>query len=777
MERRFGTLLACIIFALGVACGGEEPTKPDGPGKDDPDPQVGTLRLRLEGVPVGVGAGIEVSGPEGFETTVDEPQLLEELVPGTYVVTARELEDDAFHYFPSPDTAEVEVKAGEVAVHTISYSKEALEPFSLFSEGVVIPLHSEGNLVVSLLRNGDFAEAVNIRLEGVPLGIIPTTATIAPGSSSATLRLISDGTARQMGPREIQVIGEAGPESVRTTATLSIEPTVDNLDDSGPGSLRYYVDLAPNLETVEEDADVVIGFAPDLQGTISLGSSLVAKSTTIVRGPPTTGEPRVELRGNESFQLVTVEEGVKAEFSNLAFAKGSAQRGGAIENLGTLRLENTLFMENQANFTGGAITNHDTLEVSNSIFRFNGSDLGGAIANFGEATIEESVFENNQGNLGGAIANGEELPQAGASPHLVLTETSFIENEAARAAAILNHQGTMEVTGGEFEGNTALEDGGAIAIDYIGSATIADATFHKNTATDFGGAIYVAHSAEPTTTTLGVFRTTFTENSGSHGGAIMASNAILDIDRGTFQSNKATENGGGVAIEAGGSARFFEAFFELNTAKLGAGIHSTQPLEVVASTLDQNKASGHGGGIHTSADTLVFNSTLTANEANSNGGALLITDDGVLTVIHATLAKNKAGGPGGGIHNTAEIEVGRSIFWDNEAQGGRDIITPEGQGVATSLDYNILQSSASSGMTLLGKDLEGAMYNPSLLPLGPNQGWTPTMMPNAASGSPAIDHIPAADCKDPEGLPLNVDQRGAPRPVGDGCDVGAYEVQ
>ena len=53
--------------------------------------------------------------------------------------------------------------------------------------------------------------------------------------------------------------------------------------------------------------------------------------------------------------------------------------------------------------------------------------------------------------------------------------------------------------------------------------------------------------------------------------------------------------------------------------------------------------------------------------------------------------------------------------------------------------------------------------------------------------SVAVDVIPADDCVDAEGELLRTDQRGEPRfvgppfglsePVGDGCDVGAFEVQ
>jgi hypothetical protein len=60
-------------------------------------------------------------------------------------------------------------------------------------------------------------------------------------------------------------------------------------------------------------------------------------------------------------------------------------------------------------------------------------------------------------------------------------------------------------------------------------------------------------------------------------------------------------------------------------------------------------------------------------------------------------------------------------------------------------------------------------------PLADNGG--PTMTHALGAGSVAIDVIPEADCVDADGEPLMTDQRGEPRPVGDGCDVGAFERQ
>ena len=61
--------------------------------------------------------------------------------------------------------------------------------------------------------------------------------------------------------------------------------------------------------------------------------------------------------------------------------------------------------------------------------------------------------------------------------------------------------------------------------------------------------------------------------------------------------------------------------------------------------------------------------------------------------------------------------------------------------------------------------------DPKLGWLGNNGGFTPTR--GLLPGSPALDAGNAAGCAGP--LVNGVDQRGIPRPIGGGCDIGAFE--
>jgi hypothetical protein len=93
----------------------------------------------------------------------------------------------------------------------------------------------------------------------------------------------------------------------------------------------------------------------------------------------------------------------------------------------------------------------------------------------------------------------------------------------------------------------------------------------------------------------------------------------------------------------------------------------------------------------------------------------------------------------------------------------------------TSRGYNFESPGDSCGFGQDTDEVNVTEEQLNLQPLDDNGG--PTATQALGEGSVAIDTIPEADCVDQSGLPLTQDQRGEPRPAGDGCDVGAFEVQ
>ena len=89
-----------------------------------------------------------------------------------------------------------------------------------------------------------------------------------------------------------------------------------------------------------------------------------------------------------------------------------------------------------------------------------------------------------------------------------------------------------------------------------------------------------------------------------------------------------------------------------------------------------------------------------------------------------------------------------------------------------SLDHNL---SDDTTCTLGGAhDLTNTAAGLDPAGLASNGGTTQTIA--LLPGSPAMNAVPIADCTDAQDNPLLIDQRGFLRPVGSGCEIGAWEL-
>jgi len=241
------------------------------------------------------------------------------------------------------------------------------------------------------------------------------------------------------------------------------------------------------------------------------------------------------------------------------------------------------------------------------------------------------------------------------------------------------------------------------------------------------------------------------------GGGIYNS-GTLSVSNSTLAANSA---GGGGGIFNGGTLTVTDSTFSYNLAIDGGGIFNGGTLTVTDSTFAGNLADDGGGGSFNHGTLTVTNSTFLDNSASSDGGGIL--NYGTLTVINSTVSGNSAGATGGGINDQGPATVANTIVAGNTAPAG-----PDANGAVTSLGYNLIGNS-SGGSGFAATDLLGV--NPLLGPLQNNGGPTETMA--LLPGSPAIDAgnnalVPSS---------IATDQRGAPRDVFGGVDIGAFEVQ
>ncbi len=289
--------------------------------------------------------------------------------------------------------------------------------------------------------------------------------------------------------------------------------------------------------------------------------------------------------------------------------------------------------------------------------------------------------------------------------------------------------------------NTVIIDGdGRITFDGQNSSAFFQVFFNGNATlrrlTLRRGVFNASHALE-NFGTLALDRVEVRDNSSSR--AVVANSGALQVFSSTFSGNANTAtdfNGDGGAIAHGGSSLYIDA-----------------------STFTSNRTGRHGAAVFSSGLITIENSTFTGNQAGGGGGAVYQTGSGTSVIDYATIANNTAVF-GGGIYNdeaaSSTLTISRSIMAGNSG-GNCD-------GVLSSAGYNLWFAGTNCALSGTG---DGA-GNPQLGALASNGGPTQTLLPGA--GSAAIDRIPPARCI------LSVDQRGAARPAGSGCDSGAAEA-
>jgi hypothetical protein len=176
-----------------------------------------------------------------------------------------------------------------------------------------------------------------------------------------------------------------------------------------------------------------------------------------------------------------------------------------------------------------------------------------------------------------------------------------------------------------------------------------------------------------------------------------------------------------------------------------------------------------GGGIYNTGTATVTNSTISGNSSNLGGG--IWNEGGTLTVTNSTISGNSAhgGGGGGGIYTLGHGTMLKNTIVANGPAGGNCSGAPPTDG-----GYN-LDSDTSCRFGTSNNSLSGV--DPMLRPLADNGG--PTLTHALLENSPAINRGNNAFAVEPDGNPLNYDQRGQDfaRIVGGTVDIGAFEVQ
>ena len=360
----------------------------------------------------------------------------------------------------------------------------------------------------------------------------------------------------------------------------------------------------------------------------------------------------------------------------------------------------------------------------------------------GVCTLRAAIIKANHWPGGGVTINVPALPPGG--KYLLTIPPSGIDDETT---GNLNITSSMNISGGGaantiIEGNSvsSVGSGGVVSIAAV-STNISGVTIQNGRAGD-GGGIYVDSNGGLTltnSTVSGNFCVNF-------GGGIYNSGSLTLINS-TISGNRAIREGGGIENINNGSLTITNTTISGNSVDVNGGgiLNNFGTLTITNSTISGNSAGQDGGGVHNLLSAAIFNSTITLNRA-------------AVALI--------GGGTGGGVFNspTASFFFKNSIIANNSF-----LINVQGDcaGTLTSQGFNIV---SSPNCTIIGPF---SQVDPLLGPLQNNGG--PTQSHALLSGSPAIDAGEIPSCTDNLGAPITTDQRGAARPVGLACDIGAVE--
>jgi hypothetical protein len=564
----------------------------------------------------------------------------------------------------------------------------------------------------------------------------------------------------------------------------------------------------------------------DKDGMIPLTLAIPITRDTVLDGAGHS----VTIDGQHQVRVFLVSSNVHFTLLNVTVANGRADQGGGLYNDGgSIFLSNCVFTGNQAvgrlavgdyiealDARGGAVCSiGGSIAASNCLFASDAAIRGhlNAVASDppvipppgtlaleargGAITVQDGALNLVQCQLVGNTASGGYYDTA----MLALGEFGpgyggalFLTNSSAFVGGCRLERNLAQSPGPITDVVTTGADAQGGAIDHEGAGQL-----------QLQACVFLANQAQGS-------------NSGNDGyggagrGGAVSTYGNLVADQCRFSSNACI--GGEGAKEKGGDA-LGGALFATNTATLnhclfsanwahagsdavvlsgnasGGAVYAQGSLQILNTTFVSNWVEGQmvrrapgspvpfpgyaaGGGLFSSAVCVVTNSTWFQNRITAQqvldysgvvklegavAGAAIHQTDNPITLVNCTIASNSIVS----VTNTgAAVELVTNAVAQLSAclLSGNTNVNLAGtivdQGFNLSSDHSVRLTNATSH-----NDIDSKLGD-----FGDHGGPTPTLP--IQPDSPAIDAVTAGACPD-------TDQRGVPRPIGAGCDIGAFE--
>ncbi|MDO5847937.1 MAG: Ig-like domain-containing protein [Methanobrevibacter sp.] len=294
------------------------------------------------------------------------------------------------------------------------------------------------------------------------------------------------------------------------------------------------------------------GTNPDYNSGFGFGGAIFAKgSNSILDIDNSNFNDNFAYANNNNSKggAIMLYDGAKLSLKNSNFNGNVAVDGGAIYVApnSVLTVNDTHFQDNSAINSdinkGGAICSEGSVDIDNSLFMGNEAVKGGAIyATNGNINISATGFDSNSGNenvneaFGGAICLDSNVVAN-------INDCSFLVNSANNGGAIFaGSNNNVNISKNSFLSNSANNGGdsllgGAICLGEDNNVTVADSTFRFNNAGAYGGAIFNEGN-------LTLINSTFIRNNAGVEGSIFSygSNSELNLHNVTADAKNIVNN-------------------------------------------------------------------------------------------------------------------------------------------------------------------------------------------------------------------------------------------
>ncbi len=276
-------------------------------------PTTGALALAISGLPSGAAAALTVSGPNGFSATVTAGTTLDNLVAGTYTISAQPVTISGTSYTPTPASQTASVTGGSTANRAVSYAATGRASLQVVISG--LPSGQAGDVDVQWIAGG-YAQHVTTTTTlsdlGTPGTYVVTAHAVTIGGQGYAPVQASQSAYLTTGSTASKTVTYQASGASTGALSLSVvglpSGTAGAITVTGPSSYSQAVtatgtlsNLAPGTYTITAQAVTSGGTtynpAASSQTVAVTAGATATKSVSYSAAAPTTGTLAVSVSG------------------------------------------------------------------------------------------------------------------------------------------------------------------------------------------------------------------------------------------------------------------------------------------------------------------------------------------------------------------------------------------------------------------------------------------------------------------------------------------------